>query len=75
MPPNLGPAYTARFAGVYPKIAEKHHILLMPFFLESVAGDARYNLPDRMHPNPEGYRRIVDTIYPYVLEIIKDEKG
>jgi len=24
-----------------------------------------------MHPNPEGYRRIVDDIYPYVLEMIK----
>ncbi len=75
MPPNLGPVHTARFAKIYPKIAKKHNILLIPFFLESVAGDARYNLSDRMHPNPEGYRRILDVIYPYVLEIIKGEKG
>ena len=75
IPPNLGPAHTARFAKVYPKIADKHHIPLIPFFLESVAGDARYNLSDRIHPNPEGYRRILDIIYPYVLEVIKDEKG
>ena len=75
IPPNLGPVYTARFAKVYPKIAKKHHIPLIPFFLESVAGDARYNLSDRMHPNPEGYRRILDYIYPYVLEVIKSEKG
>lgn len=75
IPPNLGPAHTAHFAKVYPKIADKHHIPLIPFFLESVAGDARYNLPDRIHPNPEGYRRILDIIYPYVLEVIKDEKG
>jgi acyl-CoA thioesterase-1 len=71
MPPNLGPIYTARFAKVYPKIAAKYDIPLIPFFLESVAGEARYNLPDRMHPNPEGYRRILDTIYPHVLEVIK----
>ena len=71
MPPNLGPVYTARFAKVYPNIAQKFQIPLIPFFLESVAGDVRYNLPDRMHPNPEGYRRVLDHIYPYVLEVIK----
>jgi acyl-CoA thioesterase-1 len=71
MPPNLGPVYTARFAEVFPTIAAKYRIPLIPFFLESVAGDARYNLPDRLHPNPEGYRRILDDIYPYVLETIK----
>ena len=75
MPPNLGPVHTARFSKIYPRVANKHNIPLIPFFLERVAGDARYNLPDRMHPNPEGYRRILDTIYPYVLEVIKREKG
>jgi acyl-CoA thioesterase-1 len=73
MPPNLGPVHTARFAKIYPKIAEKHTITLIPFFLEGVAGDARYNLSDRMHPNPEGYRRVLDTIYPYVLEVIDQD--
>ena len=38
-----------------------------------MAGDARYNLSDRMHPNPEGYRRILEYIYPYVLAVIKGE--
>ena len=73
MPPNLGPVYTARFSNVYPRLADKHDIPLIPFFLESVAGDARYNLSDRMHPNPEGYRRILDTLYPYVLGVIKQQ--
>jgi acyl-CoA thioesterase-1 len=72
MLPNLGPAYTARFEKVYPEIAAKYDIPLIPFFLESVAGDARFNLADRLHPNPEGYRRIVDHIYPYVLAAIKN---
>jgi len=71
LPPNLGPVYTARFAKVYPKIASKHDIPLIPFFLEPVAGDTRYNLPDRLHPNAEGYRRILSYLYPYVLETIK----
>lgn len=74
MPPNLGPVHTTRFSNVYPKIARKHDVPLIPFFLESVAGDARYNLSDRMHPNPEGYRRILDDIYPHVLAVIERKK-
>jgi len=72
MPSNLGPVHTARFSNVYPTIANKHQIALMPFFLESVAGDIRYNLPDRMHPNAKGYRLILDDIYPHVLAVIKE---
>ena len=74
LPPNLGLNYTMRFSKVYPRIADKYAIPLIPFFLKSVAGDVRYNLSDRMHPNPEGYRRIVDDIYPYVVDVIKQHR-
>jgi len=69
--PNMGPEYSKDFARVYPEIAKKHAILLVPFFLEGVGGDPRFNQPDRLHPTAKGYRRIVDHIYPYVLDVIK----
>jgi acyl-CoA thioesterase-1 len=75
MPPNLGLGYTTRFAGLYAKIADTHGIPLMPFFLKSVAGDRRYILSDGIHPNAQGYRLILDDIYPYVLDVIKRGKG
>ncbi|MBU0768914.1 MAG: arylesterase [Proteobacteria bacterium] len=71
MLPNLGPVFTRAFTDIYPEIAQKHAIPLIPFFLERVAGDPQYNQPDRLHPTAEGYRRIVDHIYPYVLNVIK----
>jgi len=71
MPPNFGLNYTKQFAEVYPRVAKKMGIALIPFFLEGVAGDRRYNLSDGIHPNPEGYRRVVEHIYPYVLETVK----
>lgn len=71
MPTNLGRDYTTRFADLYKKVADKHEIPLMPFFLKSVAGDRRCILPDGIHPNAEGYRLILDDIYPYVLEVMK----
>jgi acyl-CoA thioesterase-1 len=71
MPPNLGLDYTTRFADLYKKIADKHEIPLMPFFLKSVAGDRRYILSDGIHPNAQGYGLILDDIYPYVLEVME----
>ena len=64
--PNLGPEYTKAFAAVFPKVASSHGIHLIPFFLEPVAGEPELNQSDRIHPTAEGYRRIVDHIYPDV---------
>jgi acyl-CoA thioesterase-1 len=72
MLPNLGPEYVKAFARIYPEVARKYDIPLIPFFLEGVAGDPRFNQPDGIHPTAKGYRRIVDHIYPYVLEVIKE---
>jgi acyl-CoA thioesterase I len=71
MLPNLGPEYTKAFSGIYPRIARKHNLVFMPFILEDVAGVAAFNQPDRLHPTAQGYVRIVDNIYPYVLKTIK----
>jgi len=71
MLPNMGSEYSKAFMRVYPEIAQKHEIPLVPFFLEGVGGDPRFNQPDRLHPTVKGYLRIVDHIYPYVLDMIK----
>ncbi len=71
MPPNFGRNYTKQFSEVYPRVAKKMGIPSIPFFLEGIAGDGRYNLADGIHPNPEGYRRVVDHVYPHVLKVIK----
>lgn len=70
MLPNLGPAYALAFERVYPEMSEKHGIPLIPFFLEGVAGEPGFNQSDQIHPNPEGYRIIVDHICPYILKSI-----
>lgn len=74
MLPNLGPAYARDFEDVYPEIAEKHGITLVPFFLEGVAGEAELNQFDGIHPTSKGYSIIVDHLYPYVLETIENSR-
>jgi acyl-CoA thioesterase-1 len=70
MLPNLGPDYTSAFKTIYPRVAQQHQIILIPFFLEGVAGRDDLNQPDNIHPTAAGYTRIVDTIYPFVLNAI-----
>ena len=62
-PPNNGPDYTARFRQVYPDLARIYKVPLIPFLLDGVAGDASLNQADGIHPNPEGARRVADTVW------------
>ncbi|TKB08162.1 arylesterase [Desulforhopalus sp. IMCC35007] len=71
---NLGPEYVSQFNAVYPRIAQEMEVELMPFFLEDVATRTNLNLEDGIHPNSEGYRIIVENIYPYVVEVLDSVK-
>ena len=46
--------------------------LLVPFLLEGVAADPGLNLPDGIHPNAEGHRRIARTLLPFLTDALGD---
>jgi acyl-CoA thioesterase-1 len=65
---NFRPGYNASFAAIYPEVAKKNDLVLIPFFLEGVAGDPSLNRQDGIHPTAKGYRIVADTVYPYLLK-------
>lgn len=65
-PRNLGPEFYGRFDAIFPKLAEKHGLILYPFFLDGIAGDRSLNQADLLHPTAEGVRVIVQRILPTV---------
>lgn len=67
---NYGADYKAEFEALYPMLAETYDAELYPFFLAGVAGEPSLNLPDRIHPNAEGVRVIVERIGPAVLRLL-----
>ena len=67
---NLGKTFTDEFESLYPAIAGKHGVILIPFFLEGVAADRQLNQADGIHPTEAGYRRVADHVYPFVLDAI-----
>lgn len=72
---NLGPDYTRAFAKVYPRVARQDGVNLIPFFLAGVAGEPSLNQEDTIHPTAKGYRIVVDTVYPYVVQAIERLKS
>jgi acyl-CoA thioesterase-1 len=74
-PRNMGPDYVKKFDGMYAELAAAHGAILYPFFLEGVAGDAKLNLPDGLHPTAAGIDIIVKNIMPKVEELIARVKA
>ena len=63
MPPSYGPAYAKSFEEAFKLVAREQKVALIPFFLEGVAAHPELNLPDGLHPNPQGHRIITETVW------------
>ena len=72
---NLGEEYISAFENNYPSVAEEENVDLIPFFLTGVAANSDLNQTDGIHPTAEGYRVVVDHIYPHVVEAIEDHRA
>ena len=70
IPPNYGPSYTRGFAALFPELAGQHGIALIPFLLEGVAARPELNLPDGIHPNAQGYERVVQNVLDVLLPLL-----
>jgi len=71
-PPNTGPDYVASFRAVYPAIAKKHGVTLVPFLLDGVAGMETLNQADGIHPNPKGARIVADTVWRALEPVVRE---
>jgi acyl-CoA thioesterase-1 len=74
-PRNMGADYAKSFDAIFPELAATHGAILYPFFLEGVAGDAKLNQPDGMHPTAAGIDVIVKNILPKAEELIARVKA
>ncbi len=70
LPTNLGEEYRKRFRQIFPQLAEELKLPLIPFLLEGVAGDPGFNQADGIHPNAEGHRKIAETVWKALKEIL-----
>lgn len=62
-PPNLGSEYAERFRTMYEELAARNGLAFVPFLLEGVGGLREMNLPDGIHPNAAGQRRVAENVW------------
>ncbi|QDK36428.1 arylesterase [Bdellovibrio sp. NC01] len=63
MPPNYGKDYSDKFKKMYESLAKKYKVTFIPFILDKVAGNPKYNLADGIHPNEEGHKIVAENIF------------
>ncbi len=74
LPPNYGKDYTDGFESLYQVLAKQYRLTLIPFFLDGVAGSPSLNQADGIHPTGEGYRIIVERIFPKLEPLLERKR-
>jgi acyl-CoA thioesterase-1 len=70
-PTTHGFSYKKKFDNIYPKLAKKYDLNLIPFLLEGVALKPEFNQDDGMHPNEKGTLIVSDTLKKSIINFIK----
>jgi acyl-CoA thioesterase-1 len=71
IPPNMGEEYTTEFRNIFPELAEKNEVELIPFLLEGVAGDSELNQQDGIHPTAKGYEIVANNVWSVLEEVVE----
>jgi len=73
IPPNMGQTYAGEFQQLFPELAEKNDVKLIPFLLQGVAGRLDLNQDDGIHPTSEGQLIVRDNVWDVLKDIIQKE--
>lgn len=70
IPAFITGVFAAQFKAIFRKLAETNNTAFVPFYLQDVAGVAHLNLPDRLHPNANGYKIMADNVWPVIKGLL-----
>ncbi|GAA4196720.1 arylesterase [Pedobacter jeongneungensis] len=63
VPPNMGAKYAADFKNIFPDLAKKNQMALIPFLLDKVGGVPKLNQADGIHPTAEGDKILAENVW------------
>ena len=75
LPPNYGKQYVEGFDALYARVAKENGAAFVPYFLKGVGGVPEMNLPDGIHPTPEGHRRLAANVEDALAKLLESGAG
>jgi len=70
IPPSMGTQYTYSFKAIFPELAAKNKMALVPFLLKDVAGIPSLNQKDGIHPTAEGAKIVADNVWQVLQDVL-----
>jgi acyl-CoA thioesterase-1 len=71
LPPNYGPDYVRPFTAMFPELAKKYNLRLIPFLLAHVYQNPGMMQPDGIHPNGNGNRVIAQDVFDLIKPLLR----
>ena len=71
IPTDHSEDYAVDFSKVYPHLAARHKLPLIPFFLSGVANNPHLTLSDCLHPNANGYEVVFENVWKHLLPMLE----
>ena len=75
LPPNYGEKYRMTFKKMYEDLAKEKKIPMIPFLLNGVAGEKKYNQDDGIHPNSQGHEKVAKNVLKHITSFIPSVGG
>jgi len=69
-PPLWGWDHARAFQDVFPRLAARYKVPLVPFLLEGVMLNRAMNGPDGIHPNAAGAQAIANLVWPFLERLV-----
>ena len=63
IPPNMGQEYSVKFRNIFPELAKKNNMALVPFLLQNVGGIRELNQQDGIHPTAAGAKIVAQNVW------------
>jgi len=63
VPPSMGADYANSFKALFPQLAKKNKLALIPFLLDNVAGIPSLNQKDGIHPTVAGAKTVANNVW------------
>lgn len=73
VPPNMGAKYAEDFKNIFPSLARKNNMALVPFLLDKVGGVPKLNQEDGIHPTAEGDKILAENVWVVLKDVLAEK--